>query len=175
MVTNPACGELNSEKYFSRFPFAPGNLVSRDRFGCPAPHPPAQIHRKAKYGAYSRAPFFPPASTAIGSILTFSGHEKTYRWRSPPGVPRHSLMLLEVARVTGVPNQLMCAPFFPYPLLTQYVCIKLHITAQSSPVVSWSFYALCAISGACIYTGIHQRAEKKKVVGIFSRRSDCVS
>ena len=38
MVANPALGQLNREKcFFSLSPFAPENLVSRDRFGRPVP------------------------------------------------------------------------------------------------------------------------------------------
>ena len=39
MVANPARGQLNSRENirFFLFPFAPENLVSRDRFGRPVP------------------------------------------------------------------------------------------------------------------------------------------
>ena len=38
-MANPATSDqLNRENEFSLFPFAPGNLVSRDGFGCPVPH-----------------------------------------------------------------------------------------------------------------------------------------
>ena len=37
MITNPACGQLNREKYSSLSPFAPENLVSLDRFRRPVP------------------------------------------------------------------------------------------------------------------------------------------
>ena len=57
-VANPACGQLNREnKYISLIslsPFAPENLVSRDRFGSPVPRQPAHLHTQAESGAYLR-------------------------------------------------------------------------------------------------------------------------
>ena len=41
-------GKMN----ISPSPFAPENLVSRDGFGGPVPHPPAHLHTQAESGAY---------------------------------------------------------------------------------------------------------------------------
>ena len=44
-VASPARGQLNRGKmYFSLFPFAPENLVSRDGFGSPVSRQPAHLH-----------------------------------------------------------------------------------------------------------------------------------
>ena len=39
-VANPACGQLSRENDFPLSPFAPENLVSRDRFGSSVPRQP---------------------------------------------------------------------------------------------------------------------------------------
>ena len=76
-------------------PFAPENLVSRDRFGSPVLRQPAILHIQAGSGAYIIPPEFrrpliiyfkPPY--AIGSVPSLSGHAIAYRWRSLPRVRR---------------------------------------------------------------------------------------
>ena len=47
-VANPARGQLNRKMNFSLFPFAPENLVSRDRFGSPVPRQPAHLNTQAE-------------------------------------------------------------------------------------------------------------------------------
>ena len=42
VIANPDRGQLNRVLFFSLSPFAPENLVSRDGFGRPVPHQPAQ-------------------------------------------------------------------------------------------------------------------------------------
>ena len=81
-------------------PFAPENLVSRDRFGSPVPRQPAHLNTQAESGAYllrdsSRVPrrrpfiyFKPPY--AIGSVPSLSGHTIAYRWRSLSTCPLHT-------------------------------------------------------------------------------------
>ena len=56
-VANPARGrQLNreNEKNIYLSPFAPENLVSRDRFGSPVPRQPAHLHTQAEPGGYLR-------------------------------------------------------------------------------------------------------------------------
>ena len=53
-VANPDRGQLNREEKKSLFAFVPGNLVSRDRFGSPAPRRPAHLQTQAESGAYLR-------------------------------------------------------------------------------------------------------------------------
>ena len=86
-------GEMN----ISLFPFAPEDLVSRDRFGSPVPRQPAHLHTQAESGAYLRdSSRFPPQRPfiyvngpyAIGSVPSLSGHAIAYRWRSLPRVRR---------------------------------------------------------------------------------------
>ena len=65
-------------KYVFPVPFAPENLVSRDRFGRPVPRQPAHYpHESDVYSRDSsrfarRRPHIPP--TAIGSVPSLSGH-----------------------------------------------------------------------------------------------------
>ena len=48
MVANPARGQLNREDKFSPVSlFAPENLISRDRFGRPAPRQPTHSPHSA--------------------------------------------------------------------------------------------------------------------------------
>ena len=79
-------------------PFAPENLVSRDRFGSPVPRQPAHLHTQAESGAHVRdssrvsqwRPFIyskPPY--AIGSVPSLSGPAIAYRWRVLPRVRQH--------------------------------------------------------------------------------------
>ena len=85
--------------FFSLYPFAPENLVSRDGFGSSVPRQPAHLHTRAESGAYvrdsSRVPrrrpliYLKPPYAIIGSIPSLSGHAIAYRWRSPPRVRRH--------------------------------------------------------------------------------------
>ena len=84
------------ENEYSLSPFAPENLVSRDRFGSPVPRQPANLHIQAGSGAYIIPPEFrrpliiyfkPPY--AIGSVPSLSGHATAYRWLSLPRVRRH--------------------------------------------------------------------------------------
>ena len=56
---NIARGQLNRETLFSLSPFAPENLVSRDRFGRPRPAPASsfstlRLNLVLECGAYSR-------------------------------------------------------------------------------------------------------------------------
>ena len=76
-------------------PFAPENLVTRDRFGSPVPRPPAHLHiqaeSQAESGTYSRdssrvlrrRPFI------YLNRHTPSGHAIAYRWHSLARVRRH--------------------------------------------------------------------------------------
>ena len=84
--------------FFSLYPFAPENLVSRDGFGSSVPRQPAHLHTRAESGAYvrdsSRVPRRRPLiylkpPYAIGSVPSLSGHAIAYRWRSLPRVHRH--------------------------------------------------------------------------------------
>ena len=55
-------------KYFSLYPFAPENLVSRDGFGSPVPHhQPAHLHNQSESAYHAR--FLP--SSAAASIYLF--------------------------------------------------------------------------------------------------------
>ena len=51
-VANPTRGQLNKKTNISLSPFAPKNLVSRDGFGSPVPHQPANSYAQAESGAY---------------------------------------------------------------------------------------------------------------------------
>ena len=52
-ATNPARGQLNRESInVSLSPFAPENLVSRDRFGSPVPRQPAHLDTQAETGVF---------------------------------------------------------------------------------------------------------------------------
>ena len=81
-VANPARGQLNREKnHISLFPFAPENLVSRDKFSSPAPRQPAHFHIQAESGAYlrnsSRVPWLRPF--VYLNLHTPSGQSRVYR------------------------------------------------------------------------------------------------
>ena len=97
MIANPARGQLNREN-IPLSPYAPDNLVSRDRFSSPVSCQPAHLHTQAESGAYlryssrvpRRRPFIclkPPY--AIGSVPSLSGHAIAYRWRLLPRFRRH--------------------------------------------------------------------------------------
>ena len=84
--------------FFPLTPFAPENLILRDRFDSSVPRQSANFHTQAEFGAYlwdpsqvpRRRPFIyfkPPY--AIGSVPSFSGHAIAYRWRLLPRVRRH--------------------------------------------------------------------------------------
>ena len=54
-VANPARGQLNRKNiFFSLFPHAHENLVSRDRFGSPVARQPAYLHTQVESGASLR-------------------------------------------------------------------------------------------------------------------------
>ena len=80
---------------FSLSPFAPDNLVSRDRFGRPVPRQTAHLHTNLVL-AHGIPPafrggvhlFIPPYVT--GSVPSLSGHAIAYRWRSLPRVRRYT-------------------------------------------------------------------------------------
>ena len=87
-------GKMN----ISLFPFAPGNLVSRNGFGSPVPRQSAHLHTQAESGAYlrdsSRVPrrrlsIYLKPPYPIGSVSSLSGNAVAYRWRSLPRVRRH--------------------------------------------------------------------------------------
>ena len=79
----PTCGE---KTFFFLSAFAPEKFVSRDRFGRPVPRKPAHSPHS---GSQTESDTYYIPSTAIGSILSLSGHAIAYRWRSPPRVCRH--------------------------------------------------------------------------------------
>ena len=80
-------------------PYAPENLVSRDKFSRPIPRQSTRLHTQAESGAYlrdsSRVPrrrpfiYFKPPYYAIGPVPSLSGHAIAYRWRLLPRVRRH--------------------------------------------------------------------------------------
>ena len=101
-VANPARGQRNRENIFSLSPFAPENLVSRDRFGSPVPHQPAHLRTQAE------SPY------VIGSVPSLSGHAIAYRWRSLPRVRRHRVSKPQGSSKRVLPwqvtmDQLICA------------------------------------------------------------------
>ena len=146
-------------------PCVPENLVSRDGFSCPVPRQPAHLHTQAESGAYlrdysrvpRRRPFMKPPY-AIGSVPSLSGHAIAYRWRSLPRVRRHRASKPQGSSERVLPwqvtmDQLIFASlshthyWYKVGMLKvpavlcmyecMYVCIfiKLHITAQSGPVI----------------------------------------
>ena len=50
-IANPARDQQDMENVFFLSPFAPENLVLRDKFGSPVPRQPAHLHSQAKYVA----------------------------------------------------------------------------------------------------------------------------
>ena len=121
-------------KCFFPVPFAPENLISRDRFGCPVPRQPVRsphsiklnlvltrgIPRAFRDGVHIFIP-----STAIGSIPILSGHAMAYQWRSMARVHRRKVKSPEGSSSNGCPffryyghELIFCAPFFfPHPPL----------------------------------------------------------
>ena len=62
LVFNPACGQLNREKM--NFPSPRSRLIIWSRetdSAVPSRVSPLILHAQAEFGAYSRAPLFPPA------------------------------------------------------------------------------------------------------------------
>ena len=74
-VANPARDQLNMS------PFAPENLVSRDKFGRPVPRQPAHLHTQPESGAYLRdSSRFPRRRPFIFLYRhTSSGQSRVYR------------------------------------------------------------------------------------------------
>ena len=163
-VADPARGQLNREN-IPLSPCVPENLVSRDGFSRPVPRQPGHLHTQAETGAYSRdssrvprrRPFMKPPN-AIGSVPSLSGHANAYRWRSLPRVRRHRASKPQGSsermlhwQITM--DQLIFASLshthywykvgmLKVPAVCVCVCVfmKLHITAQSGPVI---LFILC--------------------------------
>ena len=141
----------------------PENLVSRDGFSRPVPRQPVHLHTQAESGAYlrdssrvpRRRPFIKPPN-AIGSVRSLSGHAIAYRWRSLPRICRHRASKPQGSSERLLPwqvtmDQLIFVSFshthYRYEVgmskvpacmyVCMYICIfiKLHITAQSGPVI----------------------------------------
>ena len=115
-------------------PFAPENLVSRERFGRPVPRQPA-LHTQAESGVCSWNHsdslggihlFISPY--AIGSVPSLSGQAIAYRWRSLPRVPRHRARNEYCLCI--IMDQSMCAFIFRHPLLVW----REHIKNNATPV-----------------------------------------
>ena len=128
-------------------PCVPQNLVSRDGFSHPVQRQPAHLHTQAESGAYlrdssripRRRPFMKPPY-AIGLVPSLSGDVDAYRWRSLPRVRRNRASKPQGSSERVLPwqvtmDQLIFASLSLY--VCMYVCIfiKLHITAQSGPVI----------------------------------------
>ena len=95
---------------------------------------------------------------AIGSVPSLSGHAIAYRWLSLPRVRRHRASKPQGSSERVLPWQVTMDQFIfaslshahywyevgmlkvPAMIVCMYVFIKLHITAQSGPVI-YSFYA----------------------------------
>ena len=122
-VANPARGQLNRENGYFPVPFAPENLVSRDRFGSPVPRQPAHLHTQAESGALLTG-FLPSSAAAsiylfkaphtIGAVPSLSGHAIAYRYRSLPRVRRHRASKAQGSSNRVLPwqvtmDQLICA------------------------------------------------------------------
>ena len=119
-------GKMN----ISLSPFAPKNLVSRDRFGHSVPRQPA--HSPYSGWIWCLLTGFLPISSAasiylfqlsyaIGSVPSLSGHATAYRWHSLPRVRRHRASSPQGSSSDGcclciTLDQRMCAPLFPHPL-----------------------------------------------------------
>ena len=140
-VANPVYGQLP--------PFAPENLVSRDRFGCTVSCQPAHslyitlnlvlgILPEFRGGVH----IFLPAPHTIGSVPSLSGHAVAYRWRSLPRVRWHRASSPQGSSSNGccpcitMDQMLLCSSLFPHPLLiysenvqiigcTKYTSIKI--------------------------------------------------
>ena len=73
---------------FSLSPFAPENLVSRDRFGRPVPHQPtysphSRLNLVLTHGIphdFRGGVHLFILTIAIGSVPSLSGHAIAYRW-----------------------------------------------------------------------------------------------
>ena len=141
-------------------PFAPENLVSRDRFGCTVSCQPAHslyitlnlvlgILPEFRGGVH----IFLPAPHTIGSVPSLSGHAVAYRWRSLPRVRWHRASSPQGSSSNGccpcitMDQMLLCSSLFPHPLLiysenvqiigcTKYTSIKILVLLLQSTAVS---------------------------------------
>ena len=136
--------------YVSLSPFAPENLVSRDRFGSPVPRQPAHLHTQAESGVYLRDSFRFPGwrpyiylnrHTPLGQSrvcrVTQLRNDGVYCRESAGTGPLN----LKVVPVTGValaghhaPNNMRFA--FPYKFITASRNMKVkHFTQQQGRII----------------------------------------
>ena len=143
-------------------PFAPENLVSRDRFGSPVPRQPAHLHTQAESGAYLRDSFGIPQRrphiimlpTDIGSVPGLSDHAVAYRWRSLPRVRRHRASSPQRRSKRVLPwqvtmDQLICAFLFPHPLLVYDVGM---LKVEYRRLLQYTVVSIFAGAGVLFFT-----------------------
>ena len=119
-------------------PFAPENLVSRDRFGCLVSTCSFSVltlnlvlTHGIPPGVHGGVHIFLPTPHAVGSVPSLSGHAIAYRWRLPPRVRWHRASSPQGSSSNGcclcitMNQMLLCSSLFPHPQLvySEYVQI----------------------------------------------------
>ena len=138
MVASPARGQLNRKTNVSLPPFAPENLVSRDRFDRPVPRRPAHSSTTPRLNLVLIQGI--PPDFRVGPHIYRqlpSGQFRVYRvtqLRTDGVYSRESAstgpVILKVVRVTSAAfssftvNQCLCTSLFPTPTIsTKWTCV----------------------------------------------------